>query len=379
MPNPNYWPTISVIIPVYNGGDSFRRCLAKISQSNMTPHELIVVCDGDTDGSWLVAEQSGAKVIRVTQCQGPAKARNLGAKEATGEIIFFVDADVEIYPDTIEQVAQAFYEDEQLGALIGSYDDTPGASNFLSQYRNLFHHYTHQTSSTVASTFWGACGAVRRNIFLTVGGFNEAYRLPCIEDIELGYRLKNAGHHIGLYKNIQVKHLKHWGVYSMLRADIFYRAIPWTTLLLKQGKLDNDLNLKMSHRLSVVLIYTLLASLGVAVVFPQSALLSLGLATGLFLLNKNVYQFFHEKRGFWFASQTVFWHWLYYFYSGIGFGIGLLRYWSEKYLPGPQPDAQTSAGGFYAQRAMFTSLSHEASATSIIVLLLAFLQLSTQK
>lgn len=379
MPTPNCWPTISVIIPVYNGGESFRRCLAKIAESSMIPHELIVVCDGDTDGSWLVAEESGAKVIRVPQSQGPAKARNLGAKEATGEIVFFVDADVEVHPTTIAQVAQAFAETDQLGALIGSYDDTPGASNFLSQYRNLFHHYTHQTSSPVASTFWGACGAARRNIFLSIGGFNEAYRLPCIEDIELGYRLKKAGYHIGLYKNIQVKHLKHWGLYSMLRADIFYRAIPWTTLLLKQGKLDNDLNLKMSHRLSVVLIYTLLASLGVAVVFPQSLVLSIGLATGLFCLNKDVYQFFYEKRGFGFASQTVFWHWLYYFYSGLGFGIGLLRYWSDKYFQGPQPDTNILTGGFYAQRAMFSSLSNEASATSIIVLLLAFLQLSTQK
>lgn len=352
--NCNCWPTISVVIPVYNGGESFRRCLAKFAQSNIAPHELIVVSDGDTDGSWLVAEQFGAKVIRIPQSQGPAKARNLGAKEATGEIIFFVDADVEIYPETIEMVAQAFYTDDQLAALIGSYDDTPGASNFLSQYRNLFHHYTHQTSSPVASTFWGACGAVRRNIFLSVGGFNEAYRLPCIEDIELGYRLKKAGHYINLYKNIQVKHLKHWGLYSMLRADIFYRAIPWTTLLLHQGKLDNDLNLKMSHRLSVVLIYTLLLSLGIGVIFSPSLLLSICLAVGLFLLNKNVYQFFYEKRGLWFASQTVFWHWLYYFYSGLGFGIGLLRYWSEKYLTKHQPDVNTATGEFYAQRAMLS-------------------------
>ena len=136
--------SISVIIPVHNGGESFHNCLLSIKASHNKPREVIVVADGDTDNSWQVAADWGAKVIRIEEKGGPAQARNLGASAAQGDILFFVDADVVIAPDTISQVRLAFTEDASLAALIGSYDDAPGANNFLSQYKNLFHHYTHQ-------------------------------------------------------------------------------------------------------------------------------------------------------------------------------------------------------------------------------------------
>jgi hypothetical protein len=60
---------------------------------------------------------------------------------------------------------EAFQNDHDLAAVIGSYDDEPFEPNFLSQYKNLLHHYVHQTANRDASTFWGACGAIRRESF----------------------------------------------------------------------------------------------------------------------------------------------------------------------------------------------------------------------
>lgn len=131
--------TISVIIPVYNGGASFRHCLSSLAEAVPPPSEVIVVADGDTDGSWLRSQEFGAKVLRIPTCGGPARARNLGAHAAKSDILFFVDADVAISGDAITQVAIAFSSEPELAALIGSYDDAPGATNFLSQYRNLLH------------------------------------------------------------------------------------------------------------------------------------------------------------------------------------------------------------------------------------------------
>ena len=325
--------SISVIIPVHNGGESFRQCLSSLKKSKIPSLEVIVVSDADTDGSWLIAEEFGAKVIRIPVNGGPAKARNLGASVAVGDILYFIDADVVISPDAIAQVKQAFETDSELAALIGSYDDQPGASNFLSQYKNLFHHYTHQVANEEAFTFWGACGAIRREIFLSLGGFDESYRKPSIEDIELGYRIRHAGYRIKLFKDLHVKHLKYWSVFSLLKAEIFYRALPWTDLILRQRELDNDLNLGLSSRFSVILVYGILTALILS--FWWSGFLAMAAVFSLVMLwlNFSVYRFFYVKRGLGFALRVIPWHWFYYFYGGLAFAVATGNYvWHEWFL-----------------------------------------------
>ena len=166
-------PKISVIVPVYNGGTNLRLCLDALLASTHLPCELIVVDDASTDESNRTASDAGAKVLRLARRCGPAAARNYGAQRASGDIILFVDADVLVKPESVERVAAAFRGNPDLAALFGSYDDAPAAENFLSQYKNLFHHYVHQQSNRRASTFWAGCGAVRRDVFLCVGGFDE--------------------------------------------------------------------------------------------------------------------------------------------------------------------------------------------------------------
>lgn len=333
-------PQVSIVVPVHNGGDSFRRCLSGIRQWALQA-ELIVVADGESDGSWKLAEQYGAKLIRLSESGGPARARNLGAEVATSNILFFVDADVEIHPTTVERVRHAFQRDPELAALIGSYDDSPGAGNFLSQYKNLFHHYTHQDGCEEASTFWGACGAIRKDVFMSLGGFDESYRKPCIEDIELGYRLRQAGYKIRLCKDIQVKHLKLWTPFSLLRAEVFYRALPWTALLLEirqsnpqqYQRFSSDLNLRWSSRLSVILVYC--AGLGLLMTWwqPSSLWVTCIASLVLVVINLPVYRFFYQKRGALFALRVLPWHWFYYFYSGLAFAIGTARHQLRRYSP----------------------------------------------
>ena len=319
--------TISVVVPVYNGGESFRQCLISLAALNPPPMEIIVVADGDTDGSWQMAEDFGTQVIRLpTSSGGPARPRNIGALQAKGECLFFVDADVCVRSDSVAQVAETFRRHPDLTALFGSYDDTPAAKNFLSQYKNLFHHYVHQHAKKEASTFWGGCGAIRREIFLDIGGFDENYQRPSIEDIELGYRLKKAGHQIPLCKDITVKHLKRWDIISMLKADFFYRAIPWTELILRERRFTNDLNIGYSERFSVVLAYGLLGALLGAIWWVPLLAVAALIMVALLVINAPFYRFFLKKRGSRFVLQSIPLHWLYYLYNGLAFAIGLVRY-----------------------------------------------------
>jgi len=312
-------PNISIIIPVYNGGKAFHSCLVHAFALNPSPLEIIVVADGDTDGSRDLAKAFGAKVFVNPISKGPASARNIGAQHAHGDILFFVDADVALPPNALNYISNTFQTEPELAALIGSYDDAPAEKNFLSQYKNLFHHYVHQTSCEQASTFWGACGAIRRDIFLEMGGFDEQYRHPSIEDIELGYRLTNAGYRLKLVKALQVKHLKRWNASSLIKTDFWQRAIPWTFLILRDGKFANDLNLKTANRVSVILVYSILLALPLAWKWPFFSIFIAFLAVGVFTINIPVYRFFLNKRGFLFTLQVIPWHWFYYFYSGLAF------------------------------------------------------------
>ncbi|HLF26095.1 MAG TPA: glycosyltransferase [Anaerolineae bacterium] len=318
---------VSVIIPVYNGGSNFRCCLEAVRACDPPPAEVIVVDDGSTDESAQAAQAWGARVLSTTQPRGgPARARNLGAQQATGDVLLFVDADVALHPDAIGRVAQSFETDPNLTACFGSYDDAPAASNFLSQYKNLFHHYVHQSARAEASTFWAGCGAIRRDVFLSAGGFGERYTRPAIEDIELGYRLKAAGCTLRLDKDLQGKHLKRWTWRSLLRSDIFDRGVPWTELILRDGAFVNDLNLQTHNRVSVAAVYGLLLAMLLGLAWPAAWLAMSVLALLLLRLNAPVYRLFASKRGLFFALRAIPLHWLYYVYNGVSFSIGLGKY-----------------------------------------------------
>lgn len=317
---------LSILIPVYRGGTHFSQCLSSVIAENREGVEILIVVDGCGDESWREAEHHDVRILKLESNCGPATARNYGASQARGGILFFVDADVTIPKGTIDQILRSFEQHPEIDALIGSYDDQPAASNFVSQYKHLLNYYVHQTAREEASTFWGACGAIRRDLFLRIGGFNECYGLPSIEDIELGYRLRQSGGRIRLLKSLQVKHLKHWTSLALLRSDFFNRALPWTALSWQKRFLLNDLNLKLSSRLSVFVFYLLILLCASAILYP-ACLGAAGLTAGiLFQMNRPLYALFKKKHGWWFMLKSVLWHWFYFFYCGVAFGIGTINH-----------------------------------------------------
>jgi glycosyltransferase involved in cell wall biosynthesis len=318
--------SVSVVVPVHGGGKDFERCLESLIACDPAPHEIIVVADGPSDGAWRRAEAAGTTLLKLTRTGGPARARNRGAETARGDVLLFVDADVTISPDAIQRVRQAFERAPDVAALFGSYDDAPDKPNFISQYKNLFHHYVHQNGAVDASTFWGACGAIRRDVFAAMGGFNETYRYPSIEDIELGYRLKRNGYRIRLEKDLQIKHLKRWGLASLLKADIFRRALPWTELILAQGRMIDDLNLTLKSRMTAAACCLLPVLLAASVFMPALLAVAAALAGVLIWMDRRIYGFFRRRRGLWFAVKTVPMVWIYYLYGSAAFAVGYTRH-----------------------------------------------------
>jgi GT2 family glycosyltransferase len=323
--HPLFKPTVSVIVPVHKDGDAFRRCILHLSQAIPQPEEILIISDGAGESIDRLEQETGFRCLKNPSGNGPARARNYGASCATGDLLYFVDSDVIIQADSIGRLREAFTENASLAALIGSYDDAPAEPNFLSQYKNLIHHYVHQHSNEETSTFWGACGAIRREVFLELGGFDENYRRPCIEDIEFGYRLKSRGYKIHLLKTLQCKHLKKWGVLSLLKTDLLDRAIPWTELILRDWTLINDLNLRPLNRISVILVFLFFGLLAGGLWNPALSWISPLFLAAVLALNIPVYRFFFSKRKLLFTLKAIPWHIIYYICCGLGFAAGTLR------------------------------------------------------
>lgn len=313
---------LSIIIPVHNGGREFERCLEALAASEFRDYEALVVDDCSTDKSAYAARARGLEVLRLKRQTGPAAARNLGASHTTSSLILFLDADVVVNHDTLSRIVSAFESDDEVAAIFGSYDDAPAAHGFVSQYRNLLHHFVHQQSSSEASTFWAGCGAIRREAFVAAGGFDERkYRRPSIEDIELGHRLRRRGFRILLDKELQVKHLKRWTFGAMLRTDILSRALPWSRLILEEDAFVNDLNLRMSARFSAILAWLTLALLLLSCFSVAFSACALSTLTWLVILNLPFLRFLQRARGRWFAVRAFAMLVLYYLYSAGVFAL----------------------------------------------------------
>ena len=313
-------PTISVVIAVYNGANFLRQCLPALVATADKNTEIILVDDGSTDDSAEIGTQYGASVITLAKKSGAANARNSGVRQAAGEIILFIDADVVVQADTIRDLRALFAKNPDHTAIFGSYDATPGEPDFFSQYRNLMHHFFHQTSGGEADTFWSGFGAVRRKAFMDVGGFDaEKFEIPSVEDIELGYRLRDKGHRILLVPELQAKHLKKWSFGSILRTDFWQRAVPWAELILLNPRVAHNLNVKNSQKLSALLAGMFLLSLPLIAWRLWFVAAAVSCLLALIAVNGKFYRFFLKRKGFFFTVAVLPMHLLYFLYSSGAF------------------------------------------------------------
>ncbi len=312
-------------MPTIDWGPSFNLCVRAVEAALGTADELLVVFDGPLPHplAWLISVATA--ILHTGSRGGPAAARNCAAREARNELLMFVDADVELHSDAIQRVRSHFAMDPRLDAVFGSYDDRPAAEGLVSQFRNLLHHYTHTSQAGRACTFWAGCGAVRRKRFLSLGGFDaNAYRLPCIEDVEFGVRLFGAEGVILLDPSIQGTHHKCWTLASMLRTDILQRAIPWSQLIVSRREFPATLNLSVSSRISgglslVMAFSTLLALSGL--LHPWSWVAAISAWCLFLILNRRFLALLWKQGGPHLVGMGGGLLWLYYFYSTTVFAL----------------------------------------------------------
>jgi glycosyltransferase involved in cell wall biosynthesis len=326
MPENEVVVRFSIVVPVYNNPRDLRECVGALLAESGPDTEILVVDDASTDDTAAVAADLDVRVLRLSTNAGPGGARNHGVRHARGDVVFFVDADVIIAPGSVARVRRVFEERPDVAAVFGSYDETPRAAGYVSRYRNLLHHFVHQNGHGEASTFWAGCGAIRRDVFLAIGGFDERrFPRPSIEDIELGLRLRRSGHTILLDGTIQGTHLKQWSLVSMIRTDITQRALPWSRLILESEGIPDTLNLKRDQRLSAALVLVTGLCLLLASIRMEFAIVAAATLAAVLVLNRELYVFLFRRGGVWFATVSIALHLLYFIYSVLSYGVAWLE------------------------------------------------------
>lgn len=321
---------ISIIIPTNRLDENLIICLNSLENCLMDNLvEIIVVLDGVKNSPEFFSSFVGISpvVIELKRNSGPAYARNKGAEYATGEILFFLDSDVSVHADTLPKVIQHFALKPSRHVLIGSYDDIPLEPSVVSRFRNLLHHHTHQNSRAFISTFWGACGAIRRDVFFELNGFDPSFKKPSIEDIELGYRLTKAGYQIELKKDLFVTHLKRWSFVNMIKTDIFLRAKPWTKELHKHNKISEyNLNVNTQEKFAAILVCLGMLCLVLSILNPWFYISSFFTFAFLIYTKRETYIFFRRYFSFISMPLVVLLHWCYLLSASVGFLLGIIEY-----------------------------------------------------
>jgi len=341
-------PYMSVIVPAFNAVPTLRQVFEAIEASDLPrdEFEIILADDGSTDETSLIGAEYCDRVVRLSgKPHGPAFARNRAAETSRGEVLVFVDADVIVHRDALRRLAAHFRAGPEPAAVFGSYDNKPADPGFVSQYRNLMHHYVHQRGRGEAETFWAGLGAIRRASFLEVGMFDEwHYARPQIEDIELGRRLRRFGHRLVLDPDIQGTHMKAWTLRGTLLSDFRHRGVPWMWLLLQEGSpaQEQTLNVRTIEK-------ALTALAAIAMLMPivcllvrdwRPLLVSAAIAILVVAANIGFYKFLLPLRGIAFTLTVLPLHLAYY----AGNALSVVSGWVVHHLFGePIPSAESAA------------------------------------
>lgn len=163
---------VSVIIPVYNEEESIRDCLSSILDQSLKDYEVVIVDDGSSDNTLEIAKSFGKVKILTQSHKGAGAARNLGAKNAKGEILVFVDADMTFDKNFLSELTKPVGR-----TIIGTFskeENLANKDNIWARYWNInrglpeakMHSNNYPDSDRVFR-------AITKEAFEKAGGFNE--------------------------------------------------------------------------------------------------------------------------------------------------------------------------------------------------------------
>ncbi len=301
---------VSVVISTYNAESFLHLCLKAALECDYEPLEVVVVDDGSTDSTPAVASSYPVRLIRHSVSAGAAVARNRGAREASGDILFFTDHDCIIQPGAVTRAVEILSREDD-AVVGGTYTLVPyDSESFSASFQSLHVHY-YETKRPEPDYVAAHALALSRELFLKAGGFEERDSLTVRDgfgkDVQLCHRLRAMGHRVLSDPAIQVQHIFGFDLrLSMLNA--FNKSRQWTRMGLAESSLVRDsgsasTEMKLSAPALVLGMGGMVAG-AVAGSWPAAGGGAAILATSV-LLNTSFYRCIRKARGLRFMLQSV--------------------------------------------------------------------------
>ena len=215
------WPSISVAVCTHNGERWIDGCLAALADVDYPNWETVVVSDGSTDATDEIVARHGVRLIRLDENSGLAAARNAGLRHASGEIVAYLDDDARPDPHWLRYLALAF--DRRSHAGVGGPNLTPpdegAVATCVGSAPGGPNHVL--LEDEIAEHIPGCNMAFWRTSLESIGGFDPRFWIAG-DDVDICWRLQDAGHTIGFSAAATVWHHRRSSVVTYLKQQYLY-------------------------------------------------------------------------------------------------------------------------------------------------------------
>ena len=294
--------------------------------------EIIVVDDASTDSSAAKSSALCDRFIRLPKNSGAAAARNIGAKNAQGSIIIFVDSDVILEPDALSTFMACFEKNREISATVGRYCEKPANQGWINIYHNAFTIYHHDLAPKEIDWFWGAFSAIKNETFIHTGGFDERFQGASGEDLALGKALFKKGYRIAYVPTARGAHAHDFNIFSMLRNDYLKAVIGMkmklSQLLPRQAPGFVNLRSIMTSFLLLMIPGLFLLNAATPIHFLAGIIFLIFLT--LMIINRDYYAYLSKMSDFKFKFIVPFIHWIQMYAMIAGAIMGVLGYLSGR-------------------------------------------------
>lgn len=295
---------VSVVIPTYNAERFMPELLDSIFRQRVEGMEVIIVDDCSTDSTVEVVKKYPVRVIQMDVNGGPAKARNRGVKEAKGDIIFFLDSDVIVLDGAIREVKDYFEKNPDAKCVIGICATEPLNKGFVPRYMAMFEYINLiGTRDNKVSVFAPRCGAIRKEFFQEIGGYDESYKGADVEDFELARRI-NRTDSIVINQRILVKH--QFATFMQAVRNYFKRAIMWVHLFFRERRFDNAGPTSTGNGIAAISAFFSFVLLFFMPFIPAARYAFIIFLIVFLLANMKWFNFMRHEAGLFFSMKALF-------------------------------------------------------------------------